>query len=36
MSGSSAVAPGRKHGSMFQVMLPIAPPVAAEPATVAP
>jgi hypothetical protein len=30
------VAPGRKHGSIFQVMLPIAPPVAAEPAAVAP
>ena len=34
--GQLSVAPGRKHGSIFQVMLPIAPPVAVEPAAVAP
>jgi PAS domain S-box-containing protein len=33
--GRLAVAPGRKHGSIFQVTLPIAPPVAAEPAATA-
>jgi PAS domain S-box-containing protein len=32
--GRLSVAPGRKHGSIFQVTLPIAPPVAAEPAAV--
>jgi PAS domain S-box-containing protein len=31
--GRLSVAPGRKPGSIFQVTLPIAPPVAAEPAT---
>ena len=34
--GRLSVAPGRKHGSIFQVTLPIAPPVAAEPAAVTP
>ncbi len=28
--GRLSVAPGRQHGSIFQVTLPIAPPVAAE------
>jgi PAS domain S-box-containing protein len=32
--GRLSVAPGGKHGSIFQVTLPIAPPVAAEPAAV--
>jgi len=32
--GRLSVAPGRKQGSIFQVTLPIAPPVAAEPAAV--
>jgi PAS domain S-box-containing protein len=32
--GRLSVAPGRKHGSIFQVTLPTAPPVAAEPAAV--
>ena len=32
--GQLSVAPGRKHGSIFQVTLPTAPPVAAEPAAV--
>ena len=34
--GRLSVAPGRKHGSIFQVTLPIAPMVAADAATVTP
>jgi PAS domain S-box-containing protein len=34
--GRLSVTPGRKHGSIFQVTLPITPPVAAEAAAVTP
>ena len=34
--GRLSVEPGRKHGSIFQIMLPTAPPVATEPAAVTP